>query len=264
MSVWDRGLLLGDGVFETMHAIKGRVIALQRHWKRLVFSCEFLRIQPPAWPVFSDAVAETLQASQLDEARVRFTVTRGHSEDRKSSSAEPTMLVTAAPLLHSYDQPASVAFASWPRNEASPFCNIKSTSYAEQLRALEEAKSAGADEAIFINTHGHLAEGATSNLFLISEQSDELLTPSLDSGCLPGIMRSVVLDLAERHGIAVCETVITKSQLPTCREAFLTSSLRHIQPIQSVNGSLLPAAPGPVTTRLSELLADQLAANPDC
>jgi branched-chain amino acid aminotransferase len=153
-------------------------------------------------------------------------------------------LVTATPVVAS--KPNSIVLtSSWRRNECSPLAGIKFTSCAENVLAQRAAIAAGADEAIFLNTRGHLCEGAFSNVFVV--QSGTVLTPPLSSGCLPGVTREVVLELCQKRGIP-CREEVLPCPAPDSEpdEVFLTSSIRGIQPISSWDGRCLPA-PGGVT-----------------
>jgi branched-chain amino acid aminotransferase len=142
----------------------------------------------------------------------------------------------------------AVVTSPFVRNERSALTGIKSTSYADNILALQEAKRRGAGEAILANTRGELCEGATSNVFLVREDRC-VITPPLRSGCLPGVMREVVIERCREHGIVVHEEVCPLSALATCQEAFLTSSLRGVQAINRVDDHEM-RAPGDVTSRL--------------
>lgn len=246
ISPFDRGYQVGFGAFETMHARDGRVFAITRHWQRLCHSCQVLGMTPPELPVFADAIQQSVQANPFHDARVRFTISR-------SGEGGVTMLVTVveAPV---YDGEARVASVPWPRNELSPLGGVKSLSYADNVLGLEHAMNRGAGEAVFGNTRGELCEGAGSNVFLVPADGDVLVTPPLEAGCLPGVMRGLVIELAEANGIPIEQKAVPFSSLSQAREAFLTSSTRYVQAISHVDDQPLSRSPGPCTVRLSELL----------
>ncbi|TLD71008.1 4-amino-4-deoxychorismate lyase [Phragmitibacter flavus] len=258
ISPYDRGLQVGHGAFETMHVHEGKVFAVTRHWQRLCQSCKVLGIKAPELTVFSDAVEETVAANGIDPARVRFTITRDNGEGEGS----PTMVVTVSQSL-THRPAARVATVPWPRNEQSPLCGVKCLSYADNVLASEHASKLDADEAVFGNTRGELCEGATSNIFLVQPDVDGIATPPLNAGCLPGVIRGLVIELAEADGIQVAQRALALSTLSQAREAFLTSSTRYVQAVSHVDGQALFQSPGGYTRRLAELLKSLMAENPD-
>ena len=160
----------------------------------------------------------------------------------------------AASPVPAFPATAKVVTVDYPRNENGALAGIKTVSYGENVVALHEAKSRGGDEAIFGNTAGNLCEGTGTNLFLVRE--GKLITPPLASGCLAGVTRAIIIDVCGQVGIEVAEIDTPLSELEQAEEAFLTSTLRDVQPIELVNGKSLPAAPGPVTAKLAEAFAD--------
>jgi branched-chain amino acid aminotransferase len=148
----------------------------------------------------------------------------------------------------------------WRRNEFSPLSGVKTTSYAENAVALAWAQDRSATEALFLNTGGDLCEGAVSNLFLVHQGT--LLTPSLRSGCLPGITRSLIIDLCPQLDVPCLEKALTPADLAAASEVFLTNSLKGIFPVETCDNRPL-SAPGPLTTRLREALQDLRGRLPD-
>jgi branched-chain amino acid aminotransferase len=144
---------------------------------------------------------------------------------------------------------ARVITLPWPRNERSPLAGVKSTSYAENALALAEARRHGADEAVFFNTAGRLCEGSGSNVFVVQEGI--LVTPPLEDGCLAGVTRSLVLELARDLGLPARESPVTMGTWTNLSEAFLTSTTRDIQPVGRIDDRDLAAAPGQITDLLA-------------
>lgn len=245
----DRGVFLGLGLFETMAAIDGQPVFLSRHLARLRHSAEKLR-----WtldlPDFREIAAELLARNSLatGRARLRLIVTAG-SGPHNDLAAGPDRLVwlTAFPSTPPPDS-TTACLSPWPRNERSPLAGLKTACYAENLVALDHARRLGFDETIFLNTAGHLCESATANLFLV--QDGTLLTPSLDSGCLPGIGREVICEIAPAHGIPCQEKPLTAVDLDRADEIFLTSSTRGPFAVVRLGDRTLPA--GPITQRLAQ------------
>ena len=260
VSVLDRGLLLGEGCFETLTAVDGVPFALRRHLERLRTAAAVLRIELP----WSDdelraAVHEVLDADPVARSpltRLRITLTGGPAPLGPGTPAEPSpsVLVTCGPLVA--PAPTAVACTSpWPVNERSPLAGVKHSSRAELVLALAHAHAQGADEALLGNTAGQLVEGTGSNVFVVVD--GRLLTPSLASGCLPGVTRSLVLEVT-----SAIESELPLSVLETCDEAFLTSSTRDVHPLSSIDGRPLPA-PGPVTRAAIDAYAKLAASTSD-
>ena len=240
VSPFDHGLLTGDGVFETVRAYRGHPFALDRHLERLKASAAGLGMDVPTFDDLRAAVREVIDANELDDARVRITLTGGRSPLGSIRGGDGPLVIVAAAAHADYDPDVTVAIAPWPRNERSPLAGLKTTSYAENVVALAWARENGAGEAIFTNLAGNLCEGTGTNLFLATD--DRLLTPPLSSGCLAGVTRALVLESVEVDEIGVPPTALTGAT-----EAFLTSTTREVHPIRSVDGKALPECPGPLT-----------------
>lgn len=255
LSPFDRGFLYGYGLFETMRSYGGRIFRLDRHLARLMRSAEKLGLATALDPVEPEqAVFKTLKANKLSDARIRLTVAAGEGERGlvPPIAGKATIVVIAEKLdlaSHVYEQGVSAAIVSLRRNSQSPLSGIKSLNYLESLAAHSEALARGADEAIMLNERGFVAEGSTSNIFLVV--AGKLLTPSLGSGILPGITREAVLELAHALGIEAVEGEIPPPDLLRADEAFLTNSVREIVPVVTVDGKAIGSGkPGEVTRRL--------------
>ena len=261
ISPFDHGLLTGDGVFETLRVYGGQPFAWTRHLERLARSAAGMELPLPPGDVLREAAADVLDANGLMEARLRITVTGGPSplgSDR--GKASPTTIVSAMELAPRADTVA-VATVPWPRNERGALTGLKTISYGENVRALARAAAAGAGEAIFANTRGELCEGTGTNVFLVAGR--RLLTPAESSGCLLGVTRALVLELAPRVGVDAAEADLPVAALASADEAFITSSTREVQAIASVDGDALPAAPGRVTALLAEAFSALVGDDPD-
>lgn len=262
ISPFDHGLLTGDGVFETLRVYRGEPYCWRRHYERLARSAAGMGLAIPPGQALRRAALDVLEANRLVDARLRITVTGGPAplgSDR--GRATPTLILAASELPPPGPAaPAAVVTVPWPRNERGALAGLKTISYGENVRALAVAKKAGAGEAIFANTRGELCEGTGTNVFVIT--GGVLRTPSEMSGCLLGVTRALILELADRLGIAAEETTLPLTAIATADEAFLSSSTREVQAISAVDGNPLPAAPGPVTTLLADgfrrMVADDL------
>lgn len=234
VSPFDHGLLTGDGVFETLLARDGTVFAVRRHLERLARSAAALGLFVPSVDVLRAALRQVMEGNALTDARLRITVTGGPSPLGSDRGAGPTTAIVAAGALTAWPPTTAVVVAPWPRNERSPLAGVKSTSYAENVVALAWARERDAGEALLANTAGDLCEGTGSNVFVVL--NGQLVTPPLSSGCLAGVVRSLLVEggLASQEDIPV-------SALADVGEAFLTSSTREVQPIDRLDGrALLP------------------------
>jgi branched-chain amino acid aminotransferase len=246
----DRGLLLGDGLFETMRVVEGRPPLLSRHLTRLNEGARVLGLPVPA--VDMEAVLrQLLTANGLRQAAVRLTRGPGPRGLLPPAELAPTLLITASPLPPAPEPIRAVVATVTRRNELSPLSRIKALGYLDQILALREAQARGAEEALMLNTAGRLACGTTANLFLVHDAA--LLTPPLEEGALPGITRALVLELAPGLGIAACETPLEPAMLAHAQEAFLTSSLRFLTPLASIEDRPLPA-PGKLARAVTAAL----------
>ncbi len=226
----DRGAFLGLGLFETMLAIDGVPIFAERHLSRLRKSGERLGWEIDI-PDFKSIARELLVRNSLAKgrARLRLIVTAGSGPHNDLSPGDDRLIWLAA--FPAGDVPGSISacLSPWPRNERSPLAGLKCACYAENLIALDHARRLGYDETIFLNIAGQLCEAATANLFLV--RNGKLLTPSLDSGCLPGIGREVICELATTLGIPCEERPLSLSDLHVADEIFLSSATRGPIPL---------------------------------
>lgn len=260
LSPFDHGVLVGDGVFETLKVISGKPFALRRHLDRLRRSARPMRLEVPGGEVLHDAVFAVVEAneSRLDGGvgRLRITVTGGPGPLGSARGNEgPTVLVTAGPPA-SWAPTTTVAIAPWPRSERGAVTGLKTISYAENVVALAYADDHGATEALFGNLADNLCEGTGSNVFVGID--GRLVTPPLTAGCLAGITRELLLEVTE-----AIEADVPLAALADADEMFLASTTREVQPIASVDGRALPAAPGRLTTGAAKAFADLVATNLD-
>jgi len=252
VSPFDHGLLVGDGVFETLRVYGGRPFAWRRHLERLVHSASGLGLVAPGHDELRGACEAVLEANALTEARLRITVTGGVAPlGSERGDHSPTVLVAAAAVTPAPDVTA-VAISPWPRNERGATAGLKTTSYAENVRALAYARVQGATEAVFENTRHELCEATGSNVFVVT--GDVVRTPPASSGCLLGVTRALVLELCPTLGLAAEEVELPIGALVDgADEAFLTSTVREVQAITAVTdwNHRYTEAPGPVTRRLA-------------
>jgi branched-chain amino acid aminotransferase len=261
VSPFDHGLLVGDGVFETLRVYGGVPFAWTRHHQRLVRSAAGLGLTAPGSQELRAAVDAVLAANDLTDGRVRLTVTGGPSPlGSERGDGPPTVIVVAAPA-RPWPPTVDVVIVPWSRNEHGAVAGLKTTSYAENVRALAYARERDAGEAIFLNTRSELCEATGSNVFVVRD--GVVRTPPSDAGCLLGVTRALVLELCAGNGITAEEAVLDRAALGDADEAFLTSSTREVQPIGVVDGRALPSAPGPTSDKLAVLLTELIERVPD-
>jgi branched-chain amino acid aminotransferase len=266
VSVLDHGFTVADGVFETLLVSDGEVFALDRHLARLAKSASGLGIALPDAAKISNGIAQVLQKNPIvDFGRLRITVTSGAGplgSDR--TAATPTLVISLAEQA-TWPATTKVLLVPWTRNENSPLAGLKTTSYAENVYALDAAKSQGFSEAIFCDTSGRLCEGTGSNIFLI--KGEQIFTPSDASGLLRGITRDLVIEWANDAGFVAVERDVDPSELWDADEVFITSSTRDVHPVSELArldlaGNVVDhrkLAPGLVTEKLGNMFFTQRA-----
>jgi branched-chain amino acid aminotransferase len=250
--VTDFGFLYGEGLFETMRSRNARIAYLDRHWARLASSAASLRFPLPDESEIRRGLSEALEAWGDGEGRVRLTVTRGSAGLMDAPSpVPPTLLITAR---NASPVPAGwrAEWSSLRRDENHPLSTAKSSCYFQNLIARREARSHGADEALFLNLRGEVAEGSATNVFIM--KSGSLITPPISAGVLPGILRSVLLDRAGEVGLEPCEQTILPESLAQADAVFVTNAAIGITPVLSIGEIELPLLPDEEITRLRRLL----------
>lgn len=256
VSVYDHGLTVGDGIFETVKAVGQRPFALTRHLDRLARSARGLGLPEPDLEEVRRGCLAVLEANPMPRGLLRITFTGGPSPlGSARGNRGPTLVVAAAPVERRPDSTAVIT-VPWTRNERGALTGLKTTSYGENVRALARAHEHGATEALFANTVGRLCEGTGSNVFVVLD--GEIHTPPLASGCLAGITRALTVEWTGAR-----ETDLPLDVLERAEEVFLTSSLRDVQAVHRVDGRTLPGAPGPVTAKAMRVFEERAAANLD-
>ena len=261
LSPLDHGFLYGYGLFETMRAYEGHIFRLNQHLDRLGYSTQSIGLthstltSEDGKQSLKNACMATLEANELKNARLRLTVSVGEGDmtPDPSTCSNPTILITAQNLVplppEKYVTGFKTALSTLRRNSQSPLSRLKSTCYTENILARMAAKAIGCDEAILLNEQGYLAEGSTTNVFLVS--NEELTTPSLESGVLPGITRETVLEIARATNIKTLERQAKLEELIEAEEAFVTNSILELMPLTLFEGKPIGTGkPGPLTKEL--------------
>jgi len=256
VSVGDSGLLYGAGLFETMRTRAGKVFALKDHLDRLFFSAKALAVDIGRDKEYiADAIYKTLAANNLEDARMRLTVTGGsmsvEAEDRK-----PTLIITAAKLTtypaEYYRKGVMVLLCPYRQNQHDPTCGHKVTSYFPRMMGLKFAHEKGAAEALWFTTDNRLAEGCISNVFLVKDSV--LYTPPVSTPVLAGVARKVVCRIALDNSIELVDKDLDINDLLGADEVFLTNVIMQVMPVNSVEKHTVGEGKvGPMAAKLKKL-----------
>ncbi len=259
ISVFDHGLLYGDGVFEGIRVYNRRIFRHRAHLERLYASAQALALRIPlAIDAMQAAVEETVRRNQRDDAYIRLVVTRGVGElgiDPLSCPTASVIIIVADVRVYSRELYAGgikvMTSATRQVSHEAVDPRIKSLNYLKNILAKIDAQQAGAHEAIMLNAEGFIAECTADNLFLVS--GGRLVTPAPQDGALDGITRGAVLELAAAARIPTAETRLTRYDLYTASEAFVTGTGAELMPVSIADGRPIAAGmPGPITRRLTE------------
>ncbi len=260
VSVFDHGLLYGDGVFEGIRVYGGKVFLLKDHIDRLYESAKAIRLEIPISPAaMIQATNDTVAANGIGDGYVRLIVTRGAGSlglDIRRTSHPQIIIIADTITLYPpeiYENGMNLITASTIRNHpAACPARIKSLNYLNNILAKIEGTDAGTVEALMLNHKGEVAECTGDNIFIL--KNGVLKTPSPDAGILEGITRNAVLQLAREAGILTQETTLIRHDLYVADEMFLTGTAAEVVPVVSLDGRKIgDGKPGPITRRLLEL-----------
>ncbi len=269
VSVYDHGLLYGDGVFEGIRAYDGVVFKLKEHIDRLYRSAHVIMLQIPlSKEEMIKAVLDTLKKNQLKNSYIRLVVTRGVGDmgvdPRKCP--KPTIIIITEPTitLHSKEKKESgiTAMISWVRRDSVDATSheVKSLNYLNSILAKLEANNAGIDEALCLDQNGFVCEGVAENLFIVKD--DKVITTPTCTGALHGITRTVVMKLVERLGYPLIERNVTPSELFMADEVFLTGTAAEITAVREINKRVVgDGKAGPITKKVMQEF-DKLVRDP--
>jgi branched-chain amino acid aminotransferase len=253
------GLLNGWGLFSTLRVARAEPFAFERHWRRLEKDAERVRLPIPHTADFvRGRLAEVIAANEVREgtARIYFVYNRvGFWTSGESFPEVDLILYTAG--LPPYREPVRLGLRPNGRFSASPLCSVKTTAWLNNVWHLAEAQKAGFDEVILLNERGEVAECTAANVFAVA--GGRVCTPPLSSGCLEGVTRSILLELAPQLGIPVEERSLTPEDLRRADEVFISSTNRNLLGVGSIEEHVFAGAPGSITRRLEEAFAAYVA-----
>ncbi|MBS7632564.1 branched-chain-amino-acid transaminase [Candidatus Bathyarchaeota archaeon] len=257
ISVFDHGLLYGDGVFEGIRAYDGIVFKLKEHITRLFCSAHMIMLEiPVSKEKMTEIVLETLRKNKMTDAYIRLVVTRGVGDLglNPKKCPKPTIIVIADTIaLHKSEakEKGVTAMLSWVKRDPVDATSheIKSLNYLNSILAKIEANISNVDEAICLDKNGMICEGVAENIFIV--KNGKIYTPPSYTGALPGITAEEVMKLAQRLGYEVREKNITPYELFNANEVFFTGTAAEIIPVREINKRLIDnGTPGPITKRL--------------
>jgi branched-chain amino acid aminotransferase len=259
ISVYDHGLLYGDGVFEGLRSYGGRVFRLEQHLERLWDSAKAIWLEiPMTRRAMAEAVEQTLKVNGLADAYIRLVVTRGAGSLglAPNRTSDPQVIIIADRIQlyppELYDKGLEIVTASTQRNHPAALnARIKSLNYLNNILAKIEGLQAGCIEALMLNHKGEVAECTGDNIFLV--RGGVISTPPADAGILAGVTRQAVIELAESAGIEVRQTSLTRHDVYVAEECFLTGTAAEVIPVVKVDRRVIGSGePGPVTRNLKE------------
>jgi branched-chain amino acid aminotransferase len=252
LSPGQAGLLSGWGLFTTIRVVEGIPFAYERHWKRLERDaqrthCPFLFEED----VVRTQLMELLRANQVREGCARIYAIYNQVGFWRSDENFPKVdLLLCAADLPAYQEVARLGLREHGRHAASPLVGVKVISWLNNVWNLHEAQQAGFDEVVLLNERGEVSECTAANIFCV--RGGRVTTPTLASGCLEGVTRSVVLEIGAAAGAPVEERTLLPEDLYSAEEVFISSTTRKLIPVSEVNGHKIGAAPGPIVQKLEK------------
>ena len=259
ISVYDHGLLYGDGVFEGIRAYSGKVFRMDAHLRRLYDSARAIRLAIPIPPEqFKSTIEQTIKANNFTDCYIRAVVTRGvgYLGLNPNKCAKPSVFIIADTIelypKEVYEKGMAVIVASVIRNHPNALSpRIKSLNYLNNILAKMEAVDANVPEAIMLNIDGNVSECTADNIFIV--RSGVVFTPTTHDGILEGVTRDTIIQLCDKLGIPIREQTITRHDLYVADECFLTGTGAEVVPVTKIDGRVVGnGAPGAITKRLLE------------
>ncbi len=259
LSPGQAGLLNGWGVFTTLRLYNGRPFAFDRHWKRLTTDAQRLKI-PVEWQpeTVLKHVVKLVEVNQVEDgcARIYLVYNRiGYWTSSESMLDVDLILYTAD--LPKRKGPVCLAVQAHGRYAASPLAGVKVTSWLQNVWMLDQAQQRGFEEVILLNERNEVTECTAANVFCV--RNGEVKTPPLSAGCLPGVTRSILLEIGAVAGGRIKEATVVAEDLFGADEVFITSTTREVQPVSQIEGRAIAQIDGPVTRRLAEAFSQYVA-----
>jgi branched-chain amino acid aminotransferase len=253
LSPGQAGLLCGWGLFTTIRISRGEAFAYERHWRRLEKDAALIRLPMP----YSSAkvrlsLHEVIRANQVSDGCARIYLIYNQIGFWQSDEKNPEvdLIIYSAPLPQ-YREPVRLGLREQGRHATSPLAGVKSTSWLQNVWAVAEAQKEGFDEVVLLNERGEVAECTAANIFAVKD--GKVFTPPLNSGCLEGVTRGILFEIAPEAGVAVVEQALRPEDLYSADEVFMTSTNRNLIGVGEIAGHKIATGPGPVTHQLNDL-----------
>ena len=252
LSPGQAGLICGWGLFTTLRIARGEAFAFERHWRRLEKDAAMIRMPiPHAGPRVRVQLQEVVRANKVTEGCVRIYLVYNQVGFWLSDEPQPAvdLIIYSAPLPE-YRDPVRLSIREHGRHAASALSGVKTISWLNNVWSVAEALKEGFDEVLMLNERGELAECTAANLYIV--KGDTVLTPPLSSGCLEGVTRGILFEIAGETGTALKEQTLRLEDLYAADEVFISSTNRNVIGVGEVAGHKFASAPGPVTRRMNE------------
>ncbi|MGB2621431.1 MAG: aminotransferase class IV [Candidatus Acidiferrum sp.] len=253
LSPGQAGLLCGWGLFTTLRIFRGEAFAYERHWRRLEKDAAIVRLPMP----YNSAkvrihLHEVIRANQVAEGCARIYLVYNQVGIWQSEEKQPEvdLIIYTAPLPQ-YREPVKLGLREHGRHAAAPLAGVKTISWLQNVWAVGEAQKEGFDEVVLLNERGEIAECTAANLFAV--KNGKVYTPPLNSGCLEGVTRGILFEIAPEAGVAVIEQTLRPEDLYSADEVFISSTNRNLIGVGEIAGHAIAAAPGPLTHQLNLL-----------
>ena len=252
LSPGQAGLICGWGLFTTLRIVRGEAFAFERHWRRLEKDATIVHLPMPyAGPRVRVQLQEVIRANNVTDGCARIYLVYNQVSFWRSEEEQPPvdLIINTAPLPE-YREPVRLAVREHGRHAASPICGVKTISWLNNAWSVAEAQKEGFDEVVMLNERGEVAECTAANLYIV--KGDTVLTPPLNSGCLDGVTRGVLLEISGEAGTIVKEQTLRLEDLYAADEVFISSTNRNVIGVGEVAGHNFSGAPGPLTRRINE------------
>jgi branched-chain amino acid aminotransferase len=253
LSPGQAGIICGWGLFTTIRIVKGEAFGYERHWRRLEKDAAIIRLPlPNTGAKVRVQLQEVIRANKVSDGCARIYLIYNQIGAWRSEEKMPQvdLVIYTAPLPE-YREPVRLAIREHGRHAASALAGVKTISWLPNVWAVAEAQKEGFDEVVLLNERGEVAECTAANIFLV--KGDKVFTPPLSSGCLEGVTRGILMEIAPEAGISVVEQTLKPEDFATADEVFISSTNRNLIGVGEIAGQKIPVAPGPITRRLNEL-----------
>jgi branched-chain amino acid aminotransferase len=253
LSPGQAGLICGWGLFTTLRIFQGEAFAYERHWRRLEKDAAIIHLPMP----YSSAkvrlnLHEVIRANEVKEGAARIYLVYNQVGFWQSDEKQPDVdLIIYTASLPQYREPVRLALREQGRHAASPLAGVKTTSWLQNVWAVAEAQKEGFDEVVLLNERGEVAECTAANIFAV--KNGKIFTPPLNSGCLEGVTRGILFEIAPDAGVTMVQQALKPEELYSADEVFITSTNRNLIGVGEINGNKIATAPGPVTHQLNDL-----------